>query len=153
MKRLAISVLAMFGSMTSAYALTDYEGSVCVTSLTNACLQEGWTVDSCFTSRYTPRDVGDNGTRTQLSLFSRTFAIGFAMFNVNPVSNKPIAITAAKIARGGYTFDMGFRLISQSPATPTTSTKEITLVGSFTNWDETPGCTLNFRGAYTRRNN
>jgi hypothetical protein len=153
MKRFVIAVLATLGSTASAYALTEYDGGVCVTSVTNQCVEQGWFVDTCFASRYTPRGLSNNGRVTQFSLFSRTFAVGFDVFDVNPISNKPISITTSKVARGGYTFNMGFRLTSQSPAAPTTSTKEITLVGSFTNWDEIPGCTLNFRGAYTRRNN
>jgi hypothetical protein len=151
MKRFAIAVLAIFGMFSSAEARTEYEGAVCITSVTTACVDEGWVVGPCLASRYSPRGVVGNGTQTRLSVFARTFAVGFGV-DANPVSSRAIKVNAAKVASGGYMFEMGFRLTSQSPLSPNSSTNEITLSGVFTAWDEIPGCTIGFRGAYTRSN-
>ncbi len=134
-----------------AQAETEFNGSICFTSANAACQAEGWNSGACFAIRYAPRNIGTNGANTELSLFNRTFAVGFQMNSGNPVSATPITVSMAKVARGGYSYDVGFRFISQSPASPTQSTANITFTGQFTNWDEIIGCTIQFRGAATRQ--
>ena len=141
--------IGLFTSSCFAAPAAQYTGGLCFTSTSDQC-QEFWTTDTCFSVRYAPRNVGSNGPATRLSMFSGTFAIGFALPTGNPIGDVK-EVSASKIAIGGYSFPMGFRFISQSPTSPISSTANITFVGTFTNFDEIENCTVNFRGAVTKR--
>lgn len=148
MKRLALVLICLAGSTSLAQAEIEYEGSLCITAVSPAC-QPDWDKGGCFGVRYAPRSIGTNGPDTELSLFDRTFAVGFKLASGNPVAASPYTVSMAKVARGGYRYNVGFRFISQTPAAPLASTPSITFTGAFTNWDELPGCTATFRGSTT----
>ena len=150
MKLVVASFLALSGMVSLAQAETEFNGSLCFTSVNTACQSQGWNAGGCFGVRFAPRNVGTNGADTEISLFARDFAVGFRLASGDPVAAVPFTVTAAKVARGGLTYSLGFRLTSLTPTVPTTSTGSLSFVGVFTNWDQITGCTVNFRGAGTR---
>jgi len=150
MKRLALAVICLFAAAPLAHAEIEFEGSLCLTAVTTAC-QPDWQKGSCFLVRYAPRSIGSNGPDTELSLFGRTFAVGFKLPSGNPVAATPYTVSMAKVARGGYSYNLGFRFASQTPSAPLATSPSITFTGAFTNWDEITGCTVTFRGATTLR--
>lgn len=148
MKRLALILACLAGSASLAHAEIEFEGSLCLTSVSPAC-QPAWSKGACFAARYAPRLIGSNGADTELSMFDRTFAIGFKLASGNPVAATNYSVAMYKVARGGYRHGVGFRFMSQVPATPLANTPSITFTGVFTNWDELAGCSVTFRGATT----
>ena len=151
MKKFALAV-----AMTTAFSMpclaeTEFRGGLCFESVNAACTAVGWNAGSCFNVRYAPRNVGTNGADTELSLFSGSFSVGFRLALGNPVVATPYTVDAFKVARGGHSHPLGFRLTSHVPAAPTTATPNITMAGFFTNWDEATGCTVSFRAAVTRQ--
>ena len=144
------SFIALVTFANAAHAETEFEGALCFTSASAACHAEGWST-GCFGARYAPRDLGDNGPDTELSLFARTFAVGFMLPSGNPVSPTLYNVTMSKVARGGYTHPVKFRLKAQTPSAPTPSTQNITFRGVFANWDEIAGCTMEFNSALTKK--
>ena len=151
MLRISIAVAMLAGLALPVRAETEFEGSLCISATNTACQAAGWNAGYCLGVRYAPRNVGTNGADTQLSLFGQNFAVGFALASGNPVSSAFLNVTAAKVAGGGYTYPLKFRLTSHSPAAPATTTPNIVFNGVFANWDEIPGCNVTFRAATTRR--
>lgn len=151
MKKYALAAAMTAALATPGLAETEFRGGLCFASVNAACTAVGWNAGTCFSIRYAPRNVGINGPDTELSMFDDGFTVGFQLPSGNPVAAAPYTVNAAKVARGGYVHPLGFRLTAHGPAAPTTATPFITMTGVFTNWDETVGCTVNFRAAVTRQ--
>ena len=149
MRRTLITLAFLGASAILAHADTEWNGSLCFNSATPQCTAAGWNPNGCFNIRYAPRNVGANGPDTELSLFNPGFAAGFRLASGNPVSSTPYTVTIAKVARGGYTYPVGFRFATQIPAVPTLTTATISMTGFFTDWDQIAGCTYGFRAAAT----
>ena len=150
MRRTLLAGMALASMTVVASAETEFNGALCFTSANAACVAQGWNAGGCFSTRYAPRNVGTNGPDTELSLFSDDFAVGFKLGSGNPVAATPFTVSMAKVARGGSTHPVGFRLTSQTPSAPNTATPTISMNGVFTNWDQITGCTMGFRSAATR---
>jgi hypothetical protein len=100
-------------------------------------------------ARLRPAGLTGNGTNTKFSVFFRTFAAGYSISGL-PTSTFKNASGKGVGGGAGFDFSAKLRVTSISPATITDTTNFITMTGQVQSPDGTTGCTLTFRGAFTR---
>lgn len=152
MKRLTVAFAALCLSSTMSLAAVEFQGSLCITSITPICPSWGWTVGTCVGVRFGPPNLGGNGPSTGFSVFSHNFAAGYVLPVGSLVGTTFRSVQGYKVHRGAYTFNgTKMRFTSQVPAVPTIATTSITQVGGFQKWDDLTGCTITFRTSLTRK--
>jgi hypothetical protein len=150
-KGLAPTIAAILGlTATSAMAAkVEFRGALCLTSVNPTCLAEGWNTGCYSGSGYSPRNLGDNGPQTRLSLFSMFFAENYTLESGNLVGDTFRTVAGTGVGRGGFTFTSQMKITSQSPAASklTETTPSVTIIGSINDFDGTPGCNIEFTAA------
>src|SRR5439155_11126409 len=102
MKRLVSGVANAVCVMASgAMAKTiQFRGAFCITSVTAGCTDDGWTIGCYETSRYSPRNLGDNGPSTKLSFFDTFSGRNYTLANGNLVGSTFRTVDGTGIANG-----------------------------------------------------
>ncbi len=145
MKRLmiALSTLCIFALPAQA-ARIEFRGSFHITSASPACVDDGYPIGYFFTFRYNPRNVGDNGPSTRLSILDPNLMENYTLQSGSLIGTTFRLVDAAGIARGFFTFPAHMRITSQVPATPTLTTVSVTLNGNIQQFDSDPNCQIGF---------
>lgn len=142
---LAALPAALALSATNAVAAPDYIGSMCITSVSAACADAGWSAGACSQVRLRPGNVGGNGTGTRLSFFFDTFALNYTLPSGNIVGNAYQNVTGTRIGQSAAQFPAQMRFRTQKPATLAADTPVITISGGIKVWDDPEvDCTIAF---------
>jgi hypothetical protein len=148
-RKVLIGLAMALGFSMSAHAATvEFTGSFIITAVSAGCAGE-WFVGDEGLARFTPRNLGDNGSNTRFSVFFRTFAFNHTLGS-NLTSTFKV-VNGTQIGRGASTFTSEMRVTSQSPSTITATTNFVTLVGQVKDLTDVTGCTVTFRSGLARR--
>ena len=148
-KGLAIAALAVALAAPAAAAEVEFRGAFCITTVNAACTAVGWVTGCNVNFRFSPRNLGDNGGQTRLSLFDGFLSANYTMASGSPngATLKPVAGT--RFGRGVSEFNSQWKITSQQPAPATllaTSTS-VTFSGTITGFDNIAGCQISFKAA------
>lgn len=147
MRRLAItlSTLCLLAVPAQA-ARIEFRGTFHITSANQTCIDAGSaSVGEILSLRYNPRNVGDNGPATRVSVFDRFFAENYTLPSGSLIGTVFQNVDGAGIARGLFTFPAQMRITAQQPATLQLSTVSVTLTGNIKDFDAEPGCQIGFK--------
>jgi hypothetical protein len=151
MTKIAVALATLGLSATLAHAqVIEFRGGMCLTAVTAACSSDGWAVGDCLLMRYSPPNIGTNGTGTEFSVMGQSFGANYALTTGSLAGTTYVPVQGVHVGRTGYTFNSTMRITSQSPAPSNTSTS-VTLAGGITNFDATLGCNVNFRASGSKR--
>jgi hypothetical protein len=135
--------------------LITWHGAIAILGLSAACNNLGFVVGDYGKSIYRPRLVADEPASAITLLFARSAGI------FTRASGGSDKMHGAGNYRGGWISGRAtgngstsgqFRL-AINPVDPVAATTFIDIQGSLTNFANTAGCTLSFRGGYARRPN
>lgn len=143
---LALILLGITASGAIAAQVT-FKGTLHLTSITTVCADNGAVVGQFMRLLFSPPGLGDNGTRTRLSLFygfggaeNYTLASGSLL----GTAFQPVTITT--VFRGSGQGTSQLRITSQIPAVPLATTTEIKIVGNIRDMSGDVGCNTSFIG-------
>lgn len=133
----------------SQAAEVEFRGAFCVTSITNACSLPGW-VPGCHTNfRFSPRNLGDNGAKSRLSIFDGFLAQNYTMASGSPYGNTFRDVSGVRFGRGVAQFSSQWKITNQTPAPAnlTAASAFVSFNGAITGFDNIDGCDITFKAA------
>lgn len=153
MKRLLLILTFLGLSAAGALAVNiEWRGGVCLTAVNPACSAIGWSVGDCGSLRFSPPNVGTNGSSTKFATFwGNNFAEAYTKATGSLIGTTFRTVNGVGVGRSGFTFTSTMRFTSQIPGAPTATSDAITIVGDIKNFDGTVGCNMSFRAAVTRQ--
>ena len=155
MKNLAIVLLSclftIVGVSTASAQTVEFRGTVIITSLNQACIDEGWVLGDIATSRFRPGGVGGNSD-TRLSYFFTYFAENYFYDGAyQDLIGVFTDVSGTGVDSRGFHFDAQLRITTVQPGTINADTKYVRMFGRIKDFDGWPGCNINFRGAFNNR--
>lgn len=148
-KTVAAAALVL-GTAGSAIAQTvPFHGGGVSTSMTQACINDGWTLGAPFKIRWWPAGVGSNGASTYINVFYEVYAVSQTL--TGPLAPALKSYRGSYIGNGNATYTGNIRSISQTPAVIAVTTRAIDVTLSATNYGGTPGCTATLTAKLYRR--
>lgn len=155
MKRSLLAIAFLFSSAATALAAqVEWLGYICITSnpLSAACVTDGIGLGECASLRFSPPNIGTNGTSTRLSLFEQHWAENYTLPAGSLVGTTFQTVNGTGTAKGVWTFNSQMRMTqTPAPANLTAATKTVTLTGEIQDYDGAAGCDVTFRAAVTLR--
>lgn len=149
MRRLSAALIATLVSTPAALAQhVEWIGTFCIVEANQTCTANGWNVGSCFASRYTEPNVGDDGPITSISLFERTYAVNFTSAT-GIVGTNFQPVNATKVGSRGFQFTSQMRVVTERPFPVIATTPMIRSFGDINGWDGISDCNIGFRAAHT----
>ncbi len=152
----SLSGSTIFSQPASAAAhnpLIVWQGGATILTLTAPCSAKGWEVGDEFVSVYRP-NLDPAEPKTGLTLIAHRHALSFfrntgpnQMAGAGTYTGSFIGARATGVAGG----TAGSYSLTITPNPVTTATVNVTIAGSLSNLGGIAGCTLGFRGVYTRR--
>lgn len=143
-------MLALFASDALA-ATVDFRGGFCLTSITTGCIAEGWKVGDCLSSRYTPPNLGTNGSSTRLSIIGDYYAENYTLPSGSLIGTTYKTVNGTLVWSSGATFTSQMRITAQRPAPLTATSNYASITGNIKDFDSLPGCNIGFRASGTRK--
>lgn len=144
----AATMLSMLATQASAEIL--YRGTMIWTAVSNCVGEQRGNI---VNSQFHPRLVGGNANFSGLTVVHNFGAAGYQLDS----QNFPNALVQVKAGGVGWSFyDFQFpafvRVISQTPASLTSTTPAVRLVGKIRNpWGDQANCIVDFNANYVRR--
>lgn len=134
----------------SAFAQTfPFHGGGVTTTMTPACINDGWKLGAPIKIRWWPSGVGQNGPQTFINVFHDTYAFSHTMSGPLTVAFK--SYQGHYIGNGSQSYPGTIRRVSQTPATITAATTSIDVTMIITNQGGTMGCTATLTAKLYRR--
>ncbi|MEJ8574932.1 hypothetical protein [Microbaculum marinum] len=127
----------------------EWRGGGFLSSLTQACLDDGYKEHEYVSVRYRPKGFGSNGSQSRIGFFHPLFfATSYAINGNFAKSFKPVQ--GGGTSAGTFLFETTMKL-TQKPSKLTDSTPSVELSGQIRNYGGTPDCTMAFEVNLTRR--
>lgn len=133
--RTVVATLFFTLGSATAWAEPDYIGSMCLTTVSTECVDEGWNVGQCAKARLRPGNVGGNGPSTRLSFFYDGFALNYTLPEGEIVGTTFRDVEGTRIGQSADQFPAQMRFRSQKPSTLGSETPVITVSGGIKVWD------------------
>lgn len=151
MKTIALASLGLTMMIsTAAAARVEFRGGLCILTASAPCTTfEETSVGVCYQMRYAPRNLGDNGPATKVTLIEFGGAQNYTLPSGSLIGTSYQTVNGTGVYRSGFTFTSPMRITAQSPATLTTATS-VTITGNIKDFDSIPGCDVKFLGAGPR---
>ena len=155
MKYLSIMLLLVLVTVTDAPVASaqtvEFRGTLVLTSANPACREFGWEKGNTFTARFTPGGVGSNSF-TGLSYFLPFFGENYE-YNGDYRDLVGIFedVFGTGVGRGGFTFTAQLRIDQVQPGNIKPDTEYVRMGGKIKNFNDIPGCNVNFRSAFNLR--
>ncbi len=150
MKKVYLAAAMILAATVGAQADARFQGDMFITSITNACANDGYGVGNYARIRFRPAKVDGNPTNTGFGIHWGRWATGYQI-------NGKLTSTW-KDAQGTGISSFGFnwtgsklRYLSQSPGTIKASTKTVILKVEIGKFDNVSKCKVVFEGALTKR--
>jgi hypothetical protein len=143
----AALVLAAAGSATAQ--TVPFHGGGVSTSMTQACINDGWTLGAPFKIRWWPAGVGNNGATTYINIFYEVYAVSQSL--AGPLAHALKGYRGTYIGNGNAIYTGNIRSVSQTPAVIAAATRAIDVTMIATNYGGTPGCTATLTAKLYRR--
>jgi hypothetical protein len=150
---LAAAFLIVGSSVANANPNVEFDGALCLTTVTSQCLPMNWAIGNCAVVRLAPPNLGTNGPPTRLSMyFHGDYAFNVTLNAGSLIGTTFQTVTATRMGTVAVQYSAGARFTLQSPAAPTATTNTIAFLGGINNFDiDGTGRNVSFRGAVTRK--
>ena len=156
MKLFLLSAALVGASIAAAQAATVWQGEAVIDSATGQCsLDEAIAPapNRVLRSVLRPKNISDNGANTTVTFLANQTAM-FAMVLDNGAMPAGIAAAFGNDASGVIKANVGITYSGffQTPAIIAATDDNVTLRGTINDFLYISGCTVNFRAAYSKRN-
>lgn len=150
MKKFLASALALAAcaSVAQATPVGEFDGTLYVTSASSAC---PWLLHGKMHMTYSPPGIGSNGPGTNFTLenlFGASVNINtshYALASGSIVGTNLVSMDGTGVNQGsGWNFTSTARISSQTPATISNTTHNLTLIGDIKSVYGTSGCDVKF---------
>jgi len=157
MTKLAAAFLA--GAIASASPslaradVVDFRGGGWISNFTEACVEVGWGPRTLYVNaRYRPPRLGDNGPNTRITFLTSHYATSYLLPEGN-LTNRFKPVRGGGTGAGTFFFsqDPQMRITLQQPRNVRPRTPSVRLRGQIRDFDNTPGCRVNFDISVTQR--